>query len=232
MSELKDTPCAACREPVFEKGSVVLCSTCDAYQHLRCWSERRRCAASEKCKGKPVPVAVVRLAPPGPSAAEIADAVEAKTQELLHPMFADLRSAMAHAEDVETLREAFGHSAEAGQDRVEALARDLEQRTERIRQMLTALEARLASAPAPLGRDDLSRAAKEIRDGFDSAVRRAAPPLDKEIADLRQAVSLALHEVLRAVEACRWDTGARRHPLPWDGTSDDVLAPRAAGGAG
>src|SRR5436190_22987526 len=113
MSEMKDKVCHACRELVFEEGSVVLCSRCDQFQHVRCWSEAGRCTATMKCKGKPVPVAVVKLQPPGPSAEEIADLVEARTQEVLHPLVADLRSEMAHHSDVEAVRKQITQSNEA-----------------------------------------------------------------------------------------------------------------------
>jgi hypothetical protein len=230
MSEdLAATKCRACREAVFDEGSVVACSRCDDYQHLKCWNAAGHCTATAKCKGKPVHVAVVKLAPPGPSAAEIAEAVEARTQELLHPIMADLRSAMAHGEDVETVRVSVAQTAEATLARIEQARIEMDTRTENIRRLVAAVEARLAAAPPPIDRADLTRAAKEIRDGVEGAAREAGASTESRLADLRAAISSELHEILLAVEACRWDTGARRHPLPWDGRSDDVLDPRGAG---
>jgi hypothetical protein len=227
--DLAGTPCRACRNPVFEGGKVVLCSRCDSYQHVRCWTAAGRCGATVKCRGKPVPVAVVKLQPPGPSAAEIAEAVEARTQEILHPIIADLRSAMAHAEDVDALRKTVAQSAETAQERVEALRREVESRTERIRQLVAAVETRLAGTPVPIDRNDLARIAKDVREGGEAGARLAGAAIEAHIEALRRAVSVDLHEVLLAVEACRWDTAARRHPLPWDGRTDDVLAPRGSG---
>jgi len=227
--DLAATKCRACREAVFDKGSVVACSRCDGYQHLKCWNAAGRCTSTAKCKGKPVPVAVVKLAPPGPSAAEIADAVEARTQELLHPIMADLRSAMAHGEDVEALRVSVAQTTEATLARIEQARIETETRTENIRRLVAAVDARLAAAATPLQRADLTRAAKEIKDGVESAAHEAGATTEGRLAELRTAISSELHEILLAVEACRWDTGARRHPLPWDGRTDDVLDPRGAG---
>jgi hypothetical protein len=231
MTDVADTICHGCRTPVFERGSVVLCGRCDAYQHLGCWSESGRCRATPKCKGKPVPVAVVKLQAAGPTAEQIAELVETRTQEILHPLVADLRSEMAHHEDVEALRKQLAQSNEAAEARVETLRRDLETRTEKIRQLVAAVDARVAAVPAGLDRNDLARTSKEIREGLDAALKQSGPSVDTQLADLRRAISSELHGVLMAIEACRWDTGSRRHPLPWDGRTDDVLAPRTAGGA-
>jgi hypothetical protein len=227
--DLAATKCPACREAVFDRGSVVTCSRCDEYQHLKCWNAGGRCRAATKCKGKPVPVAVVKLQPPGPTAAEISEAVEARTQELLHPIIADLRSAMAHGEDVETVRVSVAQTAEATLARIEQARIEMDTRTENIRRLVAAVETRLAAAPPPIDRGDLTKSAKEIREGVEGAAREAGASMESRLAELRSAVSSELHEILLAVEACRWDTGARRHPLPWDDRTDDVLDPRGAG---
>ena len=226
MSELKDTPCAVCDAPVFEKGAVVVCSVCDAYHHNGCWNRTGHCSARPKCKGRAVPVAVVKLQPPGPTAAEIADAVGERTQEILHPVVADLRSAMAHAEDVESLRKTILESARTAKERSESALRELEARGDALRQLVAAADARVAALPVPAGRDDVAHAVKEIRERNDALILEASSSLEAQIAEMRRAVSAELHEVLLAVEACRWDTGARRHPLPWDTRPDEILSPR------
>jgi len=228
-ADLAATTCPGCRTIVFEQGAVVACSRCDAYQHLKCWNAKGRCTASMKCKGKLVPVAVVKLAPPGPTAFEIAEAVEARVQEILHPVVADLRSAMAHGEDVEALSGSVARTAEATLARIEQARIEMESRTENIRRLVAAIDARLAAAPAPVDRSELARTAKEIRDAADGAAHETGAALESRLVEIRAAISSDLHEILVAVEACRWDTGARRHPLPWDGRTDDVLEARGGG---
>jgi len=45
-------------------------------------------------------------------------------------------------------------------------------------------------------------------------------------AEYSQAQSLEARGMYQqAVDACRWDTGARRHPLPWDERPDAVFLP-------
>jgi hypothetical protein len=226
-----DLPCPACEGPAFGAGAVVLCTVCDSYQHLACWTRAHRCTAAVKCKGKPQPVAVVRLEPPGPSAAEIADAVETRVQEIVHPLLADVRAAMAHGEDLEAFRSQAAKSFEETRARLESLRTEVEERAEKLRQVCAAIDARLAAAPPPVDRASLAALASEVREGADAGLRHASAALEGQLRELSRAMTAHMQGVILAVEACRWDTAARRQPLPWDERPEDVLAPRAAGGA-
>lgn len=226
---LEALPCPACRKPVFAHGSVVLCSKCDAYQHLSCWTKRKGCSGEAKCKGKSVPVAVVKLEPPHPTADEISAIVEQRLTDVVHPLMADLRSVVAHGEDLDALRRAAREQAESSRAAIEEFRRDVEGRLEKLRQLVAAMDQRESTSPQPLLREDLSQATREANERADAADAALREAVVAEVGTLRRSVAAELHGILLAVEACRWDTAARRHPLPWDGRTDDVLAPAPHG---
>lgn len=219
--------CPVCREALFAEGAVVLCSKCDATQHQRCWARTDECGATPKCKGRPQPVAVVRLEPARPTASEIAAAVQKQFRDVLDPLVFELRSSLAHGEDVEKLRRTVRELADAAQERLEAFRRDVDTRFETLRVAVADLERRPASTPLPVVREDVERAAGAAAARAEQAIADLRASVAADLAALRRSTEVDLHGILVAVEACRWDTAARRQPLPWDTRSDDVLDPPA-----
>ena len=227
---LDTLPCAACNRPVFAGGNVVLCARCDAYQHKACWVKRGACAAAAKCKGKPVHVAVVRLEPPHPTSDDVSAIVLARVNEVVHPLVADLRSVVAHSEDLTALRRTIEAQAAAARADAEQARRAIEGRIDELRRLVVAMDDRERTAPVPIVREDLTAQATQVAERTAGSVAELRTTLTRELESLRTAVGADLHGVLVAIEACRWDTAARRHALPWDDRTDDVLAPAARTG--
>jgi hypothetical protein len=235
--DLAQTPCPACDEPVFDGRPAVRCAKCGAFVHRACWTTAGARCTAEHCGSKRADhVAVVRLQPPGPTATEIGAEVAAKLDEFLKPALADVRLVMARREDVDRLRRevhdarnaAEAESAAARERAVEARA-TLLARLDELEKAVAETEQLLRAAPTPPKAEEISQASTAA---VELATRNVATLRDEVLAAIAvsdRAARVEARRNLAASEACRWDTAARRRPLPWDQSGEDVVRPAPAG---
>lgn len=227
--ESESTPCAVCRTKLFDGGPVVLCSRCGRHQHQRCWAERgERCVATERCKGKALPVAVVELEPRAPSAAEIAAEVEARVERIAAGLEERVLVQMANQVDVESLRSHVTRQVQKALERLDETRDGLKAAIGEAANRIAALESAVAEASQRPAQDDGPDVAAVVRAGVADAVGELRASLDARLDETRARVLSELHRNLLAIEACRWDTAAARDPIPWDDRAQSVVLPAAA----
>ncbi len=229
-TDLSRLACPECMEQVFAGVAAYLCDRCDTYQHKRCWNSAKRCIATEGCRGKPREVVVVRLEAPGPTADAIADRVEERLAGVIGPAFQKLSKGVAQQKDVERIKNALSNIADAvgaADSRVEELRAALDGGLREIRRIIEEAgeQTRVAEPmPAPgVSDDELRRIVQETSARADEAALEMRSSLEGLLSELSSTVRTELYRVQRAVDACRWDTGARRHPLPWDERPNEVF---------
>ncbi len=238
---LASLPCPLCSSPAFDGRPAVQCGACGLFLHRECFTTLGRCPKKTCGAKKPVTVAVVRLEPPGPDLASIAEAARKSFESVLHPMIADMRSEMAHREDVERLRPSLGaiegamsRHAEETQALIESVRAGLDRRIADVAAALAEAERRLRAAPQ-LAPADIAAAVRPVAEqasqSFELRVTRLREELSQSLSALERAVRVEAQRNLLAIEACRWDTAARGSPLPWDARSDQVLDPAPSGAA-
>jgi ElaB/YqjD/DUF883 family membrane-anchored ribosome-binding protein len=223
--------CSGCRDAVFDGRPVVRCSKCGAYCHQECFVKTARCPV-QQCAGKKWEgVAVVRLEPPGPDVREIAAAVRADFEDVLHPLMAGVRSDMAQHEDVEKLHAEVLAAAKAAQTRDEALRARLDSTVLEIERALAeharaiAETQRLVRALPTVGPKEFGDVAQSVAASVGERTERLRESVHAALDALRQTVSVESRRNLVAIEACRWDTAAHGRPLPWDEGAARVLNP-------
>jgi hypothetical protein len=231
-TDISHLACPACMEQVFSGYEAYLCDRCDRYQHKRCWNEAGRCTASDRCRGKPREVVVVRLEASGPTAEVIAETVERRLGESLTGPLEELGRQLAKQRDMERVKNALRniHDAIGAADsRVEDLRAALDAGLRDLRRTLDDMGDKTHVAevvPASgVSDEELSRIVRETSERMDASAERLRETLAGLLSGLSSDVRSELYRVQQAVDACRWDTGARRHPLPWDERSEGVFLP-------
>jgi len=231
--DLQTTPCGACAAPVFTGAAAVVCAKCGAFAHRTCWTAAKdRCSGANCGSRKCTPVAVVRLQPPGPTVEELTASVHARFEEVFHKVMADVRMSMSHREDVEKLRDevravrvAMQTEAESAKEREASLRKEMHGHIQEAVRAVQALEQAVRSIPKPSVGQELSEASKDIAGRTDRAVSELRKQIVESLQETARDLRIEARRNLAAVEACRWDTAARRSPLPWDARSDDVALP-------
>jgi hypothetical protein len=233
--ELGAQPCTACRGPVFSGAAVVVCAKCGGFTHRTCWtSQKDRCALAGCGSKKSTPVAVVRLQPPGPTVEELTAAVHERFEKVFHAVMTDVRTAMAHQEDLDRLREEVRglralveSGATAGQEREAALRKDVESHIREAVRAVSVVETAVRNLPKPTVAQELTDVSRDLAGRTDRALADLRRELTDALREATRELAVESRRTLAAVEACRWDTAARRSPLPWDARSDDVALPAA-----
>lgn len=231
--DLAAEPCTACRAPVFSGAAVVVCAKCGGFEHRTCWTGAKgRCSLPGCGSKKSTAVAVVRLEPPGPTVEELTASVHARFEQVFHKVMADVRTAMAHREDVERLREeirtlraALQSQVDAGREREAALRRDVQGHFQEAVKAVSVVEQAVRNLPKPTVAHELTEVSRELAGRTDRAVAELRRELTEALREAARELSIESRRTLAAVEACRWDTAARRSPLPWDSRSDDTTLP-------
>lgn len=223
--------CHACMD-VFTGSEAYICDKCETYQHRRCWNQAGRCQGSERCRGKPRDVVILRLEAPGPSAGEIGDEVEKRLRDVVLPPVESVQQTGAKQQDVERIKNALRNISDAvgsSDTRVEELRAAVDAGLRDLRRTIAEMDEKTHVAevmqPSGVSDEELKRIVQETSSRMDESAEHLRESLDGLLSALSKEMRAELYRVQQAVDACRWDTGARRHPLPWDERPDAVFLP-------
>ncbi len=239
--DIEHLACPTCLDTVFSGNEAYVCNRCDTYQHRRCWNEAGRCGGSDSCKGKPRDVVVVRLEAAGPTTSEIADEVEERLRKLVMPPLKSLHNTVAKPSDLEPTKAAVLDASRDTKARFSDLRESVDAGVRGVRELVSSLDGRvkeLADRPQQeqgISEEDITRLVRETTARVDSAVKALEKQVESQLdgltESLRSELRSELFKVQQAVEACRWDTAARRTPFPWDARPDDLFLMAAEPGS-
>lgn len=229
--DLLHHPCTGCRRAVFDGQPAAQCAKCGAYWHRKCATGAGRCTIERCGSGKWTDVAVVRLEPPGPTLEQIATAVRTDFQRALDEVSTRIRGEMAYRTDVEKFRAEASEAASAAslreqrlRERVDALGASLEKRLDEHRKAVAEVLQAVRSIPT-VGPREIQEVGRVVSASLEQQSAKLQAEVAASLAELRSTVVVESSRNFAAIEACRWDTAARRRPLPWHDGSDRVLEP-------
>jgi len=224
--------CSACRKPVFNQPIVMRCGQCGEFQHEACAIKGARCAVSRACKGKVERMAVVRVPHAGPTADEIAAAVDPLIQTAVGPLEAKLDAQSATL--TEQQRAAEARVPVAQQElatmgaRFDTTMEALDKALQTVLRVARDIDKRTLYQPKPLTQKQLAETVAVVSDRIEELSGAESERAEARLTLLRAQLVPDLRAAVRAIEACRFDVVSVRHPAPWEAAGGDILAPAAS----
>ncbi len=224
--------CPACRRPVFTTAVVVRCLQCGEFQHEGCAVKGARCGARSTCKGKIERCTVVRVPHAGPTTEAIAASIDQLVQSALEPLEAKLD---AHAGALIEHRKVGDAAAQTTQEELATMRAGFDTATGALDKALQTvlrvtrdIDKRTLYQAKPLSQKQLEDSVAAISDRIDQSSAVEGERAEARMALLRAQLVPDLRAAVRAIEACRFDVVAARHPAPWEAGTDGLLAPAAS----
>jgi len=224
--------CPACRKAVFTDPVVMRCLQCGEFQHDSCAGKGSRCGVSATCKGKTERCVVVRVPHAGPTKNEISESIDALVQKALAPLATKLDAQAQTLADQHKVGVAADESAQ--QELTTLRARSdtalgaLEKALQTVLRVTRDIDKRTLYQQKPLSQKQLEESIATIAERIEESTAAEGERLDTRLALLRAQLVPDLRGAVRAIEACRFDVVAARHPAPWETGVQDVLAPVAS----
>ena len=217
-----DTRCPVCERPVFDGCNVVRCSRCEALHHEPCWQKRSVCSGRASCKGKPLPVLVVRV----PATVDVAElsavagkaAADHVADEALPRLEARVES-RASTDELTAVRDAItarvGVLETALRDVIRSEGDKTRQEMERLRVQVEAASATVRALAAP-GAALASTVTEAVDANLETRFKRLEARVDGLAEETRAGVEAAAQMLHAKLDEAHFALDRVHRPFPWD----------------